>query len=111
LTNQIDHIVSYRLLLLQIGSDGKLNPEKFHEHLSVGISASSKEKLKTIMTKHLKCWNPTKHPKLPCYTPLAFHKCWKDAVEYLCTTGMPKDNDFSEVPKVKVRLARLGSIR
>lgn len=95
---------AYSCQLKKLGlmdSDGNIVPETFFNHLAKRYSAKTKENVKLIMTNHLKCFTSFKNTKFPCYTPLGFHKCWKDALEYLCTNGMPKDNDFSTVPAPK----------
>ncbi len=54
------------------------------------------------MEKYLDCFKPLKNTDSPQYTPLSFHKCYQDALVFLCSVGLPKNNDFSGYKKVKV---------
>jgi hypothetical protein len=97
----------YYFDLSQIDSADKVVPEAFFNHLSKGVSPKTKENLKLIMTNHLNCFASAKNSNNPCYSALGFHKCYKDALEFLCTHGMPKNNDFKSVknaPAKKVRV-------
>ena len=87
---------------MQMDAKGATKPAEFFGHLSNGLGPTTKDQLKSIMAKHFKCMQPIKNPKFPCFTPLGFHKCYVDALEYLCTKGYPKDGDFSKIPAPKV---------
>jgi len=107
-----DIIIKYKWMFLlwsmwfywfiKIDKDGRVVPEAFLTHLSQGLTKGSTDRLKMIMNKYLGCFQPLKNPDMPCYTPLGFQKCFRDALYFLCTNGMPKNNDFSTLPKIQV---------
>lgn len=86
----------------QMDAQGNIVPEKYFNHLANGLTEASKTRLKTIMDKYLGCFKAMKNPDSPCLTPLSFHKCYQDALVFLCSVGLPKNNDFSTFPKIKV---------
>ncbi|CAG7734328.1 unnamed protein product, partial [Allacma fusca] len=80
---------------------GFTKPVEFYNHLARGLGPKTKENVRLVMDKHFKCMVPIKNPKFPCYTPLAFHKCYIDSLEYLCNHGLPPNGDFSKVAPPK----------
>lgn len=90
--------------------DGKIVPEVFFNHLSDGLTAVSKARLKTVMTSYLECFKPLKNEASPCHTPLNFQKCFLDAMYYLCSYGMPKTDDLAKIKKLAVSAISIKQI-
>ncbi|CAL8128808.1 unnamed protein product [Orchesella dallaii] len=102
---------AYTCSLKKLGAidvQGRVIPTVFFDHLSDGLTQTSKDRIRNVMTTYLDCFKPMKNNASPCHTPLSFQKCFQDALFVLCTFGVPKKEDVAKIKKFAIEYEKMA---